>query len=94
MSSAEFAEWRAFQRLEGLLGPERDDWRVAMVASVIANASRDQKKRPKPYEPQDFIPDWAVASGAEKATPHPLEVAEKVKGYFQRIATKARAARQ
>lgn len=85
MSSAEFTEWLAFQRLEGVLGPERDDWRAALIASVIANANRDQKKRSQPYQPHDFIPDWG--DGRKRG---PLEVADKVKKAFQQIASKAR----
>jgi len=87
MSSVEFAEWLAFQRLEGPLGPERDDWRAAMIASVVANANRDRKRSARAYEPRDFIPDW---TGGERPRLHPLEVAEKVKRAFAGIARKAR----
>lgn len=90
MSSAEFAEWQAFQRLEGLLGPERDDWRVAMIASVIANANRDGKRTKRAYEPRDFIPDWAQSAGVEKPRLSPSEVADKVKSAFARLAAKRR----
>lgn len=55
MSSRELSEWMAFFRLEPW-GAEIEDWRFGMLASVIANANRDPKKRRKPYEPQDFMP--------------------------------------
>jgi len=56
MSSAELTEWMAFFSLEPW-GTEVEDWRAAMVASVIANVNRDPKKR-KPYEPKDFMPRY------------------------------------
>jgi len=35
---------------------ERRDWRSGLIASVIANANRNPKKRSKPYQPSDFLP--------------------------------------
>ena len=35
---------------------ERRDYRAGMIASTIANANRDPKKRRKPYEARDFMP--------------------------------------
>lgn len=54
ISSRELSEWMAFFSLEPW-GAEVEDWRCGMLASVIANASRDPKRK-KPYEPQDFMP--------------------------------------
>ena len=34
-----------------------------MLASVLANCHRDAKKRRKPYEPKDFLPE-ALLDGA------------------------------
>jgi len=53
--SRELSEWMAFFSLEPW-GCEVDDWRFGMLASVIANANRDEKKRRKPFEPKDFMP--------------------------------------
>lgn len=36
-------------------GQWRDDMRAGVVASVVANAHRDSKKRPKPYAASDFV---------------------------------------
>jgi flagellar basal body rod protein FlgC len=55
VSSRELAEWIAFFELEPW-GTEVEDWRAGLIASTIANANRDQKRRRRPYEPQDFIP--------------------------------------
>lgn len=94
MTSAEFAEWEAYQRLVGPLTERREDWRFAMVASVVANGNRDAKKRRRPYEPHEFIPDWAASAGVEKPKPSPLEVAEKVKAGFRRLAARRGAGRR
>lgn len=55
ISSRELSEWMAFFSLEPW-GCEVEDWRFGMLASVVANANRDAKKRRQPYEPQDFMP--------------------------------------
>ena len=88
MSSAEFVLWQAFQRLEGPLGPEREDWRSALIASVIANANRDAKKHRKAYQPKDFVPDWGQAAGVRRPFPAPEETAAKVRGFFQALSRK------
>jgi hypothetical protein len=90
MSSAEFAEWLAYQRLDGPLGPARDDWRSALVASVVANVNRNPKKRSRPYSPSDFIPDYAAAAGVPKPPPTPQEVAAKVRGWAENLASRAK----
>lgn len=92
MSSREFSEWQAFQRLEGMLGPARDDFRAGLIASVIANTSRDPKRHPKAYEPQEFIPDWPATAGWRKPQLSRAEVAEKVKGVFQGLIRRGREA--
>lgn len=55
ISSAQFAEWLAYSRLEPW-GEDRDDLRMGIMASVIANSNRGKGK--KPYKPQDFMPDF------------------------------------
>lgn len=87
MSSVEFAEWQAFERLEGELGPARDDWRAAMIAAVIANVNKDKGR--KAFEPGDFIPDWAAAAGVKRQLSR-QEVADKTKAFFQRLAARRR----
>ncbi len=41
-----------------------------MLASVLANCHRDAKKRRKPYEPADFLPD--ALRGDTKARKSPV----------------------
>lgn len=36
-----------------------DDLGFGIVASTVANVHRDSKRRAKPYEPKDFIPDYS-----------------------------------
>jgi len=55
MSSREFAEWMAYCEVEPF-GEERADLRSAIVASTVANAHRDPKRRRKPFRPLDFMP--------------------------------------
>lgn len=52
MSSEEFAEWVAFDRMSPG-EPERSDLQSAMVASVIANSNKGKKG--KPYGLDDFM---------------------------------------
>lgn len=55
MSARELSDWIAFARVEPF-GEERADLRSGIIASVIANAHRDRKKRAQPYTPADFMP--------------------------------------
>lgn len=57
ISARELTEWMAFNTLEPF-GDPRADMRAGIVASVIANVNRDAKKRPKPYMPADFMPEF------------------------------------
>ena len=39
---------------------ERQDFRVALVCSVLANIYRDDKRRAEPFTPEDFMPDYGT----------------------------------
>ena len=52
ISSHEFAEWLAYERISPS-DPERQDLRFAIVCCLLANAWR--KSGQKPYEPKDFM---------------------------------------
>jgi len=52
MTSGAFAEWMAYSRIEPW-GEDRDDLRIGILASMIANMFREKGK--KAYAPQDFI---------------------------------------
>lgn len=55
ISSQELSEWMAYYALEPW-GCQIDDQRSGLVASVIANVNRDAKRRPAPYQVDDFMP--------------------------------------
>lgn len=55
ITSAQFAEWLAYSRVDPW-GEDRDDLRMGIMASVIANSNRGKGK--KPYKPQDFMPNF------------------------------------
>lgn len=55
MTSREYIEWVAFYQLEPW-GYAADNFRAATIAAVIANTARDTKKRRKPFQPADFMP--------------------------------------
>lgn len=68
MSSRELTEWICFWGIEGPAGEERADWRAGLVASTIANANRDPKKRREPFEPTDFMPKWGETGDREQGS--------------------------
>jgi hypothetical protein len=55
ITSTQFAEWMAYSKIEPW-GQDRDDLRMGIIASTIANVNRG--KNGKPLNPQDFIPDF------------------------------------
>lgn len=60
ISSRELSEWMVYYGMEPF-GVERGDLQAGIVASTIANVHRDSKKQKKPFEPQDFMPDFEAA---------------------------------
>ena len=73
MSSREFAEWMAFGTLEPW-GFESDNWRAALIAAMVANTVRDPKKKRKPYQPEDFMPQM----GKDKEPPSQDDLRSKI----------------
>jgi hypothetical protein len=55
ISSRDFAEWMAYSRLEPW-GQDRDDLRMGIIASTIANANRG--KGQKAFTPDQFMPSF------------------------------------
>jgi hypothetical protein len=52
MGAGELVEWMAYYSIEPF-GAERDNLHAGIVASVVANANRDPKR--KPVKPDDFM---------------------------------------
>lgn len=57
IDARELTEWMAYAGLEPF-GEVRADLRSGIVASVIANVNRDPKRRPRAFEPGDFMPKF------------------------------------
>lgn len=55
MTPQHLGEWLAYYRLDPW-GDGRADLRAGIVASVIANANRDSKRKAEPFQPRDFMP--------------------------------------
>lgn len=53
MSGRELSEWEAFSRLE-LIGPDRSDFNIAMLTSMLFNLFKNKKT--KPATPMDYMP--------------------------------------
>ena len=62
MTSAQFAEWLAYGRIEPF-GEERADLRAGIVASTIANANRG--KTQKSFTPEQFMPSFEAETEEE-----------------------------
>ena len=63
ISSREFAEWLAYDRIAPL-GPERADWRAALIAATVANAFRGRARRA--YKVEDFMPRFDGGAAARR----------------------------
>lgn len=71
MGSAEFAAWLAFYQVEPF-GDLRDDMRMALVATLTANAHRNVKKKREPFELSDFMFEfWKRGEGRGARAPAP-----------------------
>lgn len=55
ISSKELTEWMVYYELEPF-GEEREDLRMGIICSTIANANRGKNSRA--FKPQDFIPKF------------------------------------
>ena len=55
MSAREFAEWMAYEKVTGPLGPERADVLHAIHMAMLYNqwAAKGKGKKPK-----EFLPNW------------------------------------
>lgn len=74
-SSRELTEWMAYAGLEPW-GEERADLRMAIIASTIANANRDPKKRRKPFKPEDFLPKFDRSQREPQSWQEQLKIVE------------------
>jgi hypothetical protein len=68
MPLEEFATWQAYYEIDPF-GEDRADLRAGIVASVIANANRDPKRKPTPFTAQDFMPLVRESQRAQQRKP-------------------------
>lgn len=64
-TSAELAEWMAYEQVTGPLGPERLDLLFGILTATVSNGSRGKGQRAK--EPKDFIPAWDQGARRQSA---------------------------
>ena len=57
MDSRELVDWMAYERVDPF-GLDRLDLLAGIIASTIANVYRDEKKRKKPFQPDEFMPKF------------------------------------
>ncbi|MBA0126279.1 hypothetical protein H0B56_12075 [Haloechinothrix sp. YIM 98757] len=69
-SSAELTEWRAFERIDGPLGPGRGDYHAALVAATVSNSIRALGGKRGTKRVTDFLLEWDQRRGPK--TPHEL----------------------
>lgn len=74
------AELAAYWRLEPPI-ETRIDFGFAQLAALLANIHRDAKRRPKPFSPRDFLPQWDRGGSAE-ARIDPDQVKAKLAAAF------------
>jgi len=59
MSGQELADWQAYERATGPLGPVRGDWQTALLASTLVNINRGKKSRVAKVK--DFLLSWKTS---------------------------------
>lgn len=64
LTSTQLSEWMAYDLIEPF-GEEREDFRMGILASTIANIYKSPKRK-KPYKAQDFMPSFEVISEEEQ----------------------------
>lgn len=65
-SALELAEWQAYEREYGPLGPERGDWQAALVAHTFAMLMSSKKGRK--LKLQDFLLRWSGGRSSRQSS--------------------------
>lgn len=86
MSSREFAEWQAFMRLYGPIGPERADWHAAQAQATLMNIWRGKAQRP--VKLADCLLQWGPRERHQ--TVHEMELL--IKDWLRRCGVRERKA--
>lgn len=67
LAPRQFYEWILYSHMEPF-GEAREDYRIASIASLLANIVRDRQQTPEPYKIEDFILRFAEEEAAAKST--------------------------
>lgn len=70
ISSAELTDWMAFYQLEPW-GGFQDEYRAALIASMVANTARDEKRRREPFRATEFMRAEFLEETAEETAEEP-----------------------
>jgi hypothetical protein len=68
LSATELADWAAFYAVEPW-GSEAAFLRTGIVTALIANTNRDSKRKPEPFVPADFMPDFTGKRRRDRLDP-------------------------
>lgn len=67
MAPHHLGEWLAYHRIDPW-GEYRADLRMGIHASVLANVNRDASKKPEPFRPVDFMPNFDPVADQQNLT--------------------------
>ena len=81
MTAAEVNEWRIYARSHPF-GPLAAWNRMAILASLVANAMRDSKQRSQPFTPADFMPKVVAPTTPEDVKKARRAEAAAIKAMF------------
>jgi Protein of unknown function (DUF4035) len=69
IDARELAEWEIFYHRIQPFGPLRGDLQAGVIASLVANLFRDEKKHATPFSPADFLLKFGETQAAVDAAP-------------------------
>lgn len=68
-------------------GEAQSEYRAALVTSMIANTARDDKKKPKPFQAEEFMRESYLMKDADTVG-EPFRLFDKAKGIFGMMGAK------
>lgn len=89
VSSRELSEWMAYASIEPF-GEFQSEWRMARLASVIAEPNRDEKKKSEPFTEKDFMRSEYLGEDPEEEDDEDKEqkLVKKIMGVFSHFGVK------
>lgn len=87
ISSRELVEWMAYYTLEPW-GEIQQEYRAALIASIVAETARDVKKKKEPFKPVDFMRETYLEKPEESEVNPDTVLFEKAKAIFGTLGAK------